>query len=154
MYTSFFKVNCVRYSLFLTGIQETTQTAQHVENWTYNQVQGNVWHKPEETTALILGNAVYQIWDTVQLGICYRVILKLVIKPVNNIIFIHTWFKQITLPVNVWLLIQLPIKTSVSASNTKKDIAVRSKWGNVENMDVNLMSHRIHNWNYNKLLSE
>ena len=74
----------------LTGIQETTQTAQHVENSTYNEVQGNVWHKHEETTALILGDAMYQIWDTVQLGICYRVILKLVIKSVNNIIFIHT----------------------------------------------------------------
>jgi len=45
--------------------------------------------KPEEPTALTLGDAVYQIWDTVQLGICYRVILKLVIKPVNNTIFIH-----------------------------------------------------------------
>jgi hypothetical protein len=46
--------------------------------------------KPEETTALILGDAVYQIRDTVQHRICYRVILKLIIKPVNNIIFIHT----------------------------------------------------------------
>jgi hypothetical protein len=36
--------------------------------------------KPEETTALILGDAVYQIWEIVQLRICYRVILRLVIK--------------------------------------------------------------------------
>jgi len=57
--------------------------------------------KPEETTALILEDVVYQIWDTVQLRICYRVILKLVIKPVNNIIFIHTCLIQINLPISV-----------------------------------------------------
>jgi hypothetical protein len=152
MYTSFLKINCVRYSLYFTGVQEKTWPYQHLEGSTYSEVQGTVGHKTADKNNLDLLYLVYQIWDTVQYRIRYRVVINLSRK-------VHWQYQQLCLMQSlyicyVWLLIQLPIESSVNASNTTKEISVRSKEGNVENINLKLAQHWISNLNYNTSHSE